>query len=276
MGNVKSSITVLALALSASSSAYADTLTPNGWELDLATTSPQDAKNGAIFYSTQQQPTGTGYIDPFVRIQRMGTEEGYNTDGAIQWDTKDHTGQNWTHSIRLGDVPIVTIGGVNYREFLLDINEAASGTKRMLSLNEFQIYLSDSNTLTGLDRTNYTFTNGALYNTNLYYDLDSVGTDTHGDKVVRMDYTQASGSGSGDMFVYVADSKFTGQSSNRFLYLYSAFGRPDASDSGFEEWATIQGRAPAVVPLPAAAWMGVVLLGGIGTLKKWRDQSTGE
>jgi hypothetical protein len=33
---------------------------------------------------------------------------------------------------------------------------------------------------------------------------------------------------------------------------------------------------PPVVPLPAAAWMGVVLLGGIGMLKKWRERAAGE
>src|SRR5258708_4708187 len=89
--------------------------------LNLAASSPQDALNGALFYSSDIQPTGTGVIQPFVRIQGKPTESGYNTDGPIEFDTKDHTGQNWTHSITLSQVPIVTIGGVQYREFLLDI-----------------------------------------------------------------------------------------------------------------------------------------------------------
>jgi hypothetical protein len=132
-------------------------------------------------------------------------------------------------------------------------------------MNEFQVHLSNSNTLTGFDTTTQTFASGALFNTQQIYDLDSGG-----DKVLRMDYSLASGSGSGDMFAYVADSLFAGQSSGRYLYLYSSFGVPDASDAGFEEWA-IQ-KSAAVVPLPTAALAGLALLGGVGTLKKrtWR------
>src|SRR5882724_11723689 len=54
--------------------------------LDLAASSPQNAGNGGLFYSTDLQPTGTGVLQPFVRIQGKPTEEGYNTDGAIEFD----------------------------------------------------------------------------------------------------------------------------------------------------------------------------------------------
>src|SRR5215208_2189090 len=94
--------------------------------LDLATVSPQADGTAALFYRTDLQPTGTGVLQPFVRIQAKPTEEGYNTDGAIEFDTKDHQGQNWTHSITLADVPIVTINNIQYREFVLDINESTA------------------------------------------------------------------------------------------------------------------------------------------------------
>src|SRR6266550_63300 len=112
-----------ALALAAGAVVFSAASAKAESTLDLATTSPQNAGNGALFYSTDLQPTGTGVLQPFVRIQAKPTEEGYNTDGTIEFDTKDQAGSNWTHSITLSQVPIVTIGGVQYREFLLDINE---------------------------------------------------------------------------------------------------------------------------------------------------------
>ena len=228
--------------------------------LDLAASSPQNAGNGGLFYSTDLQPTGTGVLQPFVRIQGKPTEEGYNTDGTIEFDTKDNPG-NWTHSITLSQVPIVNIGGVNYREFVLDINETKSAAGRFLSMNEFQVFLSASASLTGFNRTAMTFASpGATQ----VYDLDA---GAHGDKLVRMDYSQASGSGSGDMFAYVQDSLFAGKT-GPYVYLYSKFGVPDASDAGFEEWAVRQGTTPpAGVPLPASVWGGLTLMGLLGAAK---------
>jgi hypothetical protein len=226
---------------------------------DLAISSPQNAGNGGLFYRTDLQPTGTGVLQPFVRIQGKPVEEGYNTDGAIEFDTKDHAGQNWTHSITLADVPIVTIDGVQYREFILDINESTAQANRFLSMNEMEVYLSDTNVLSSFDRTTHTFASPAANVTTLVYDLD-----TGGDKLVRMDYSLASGSGSGDMFAYIRADLFVG--SGPYVYLYSKFGNPDVSDAGFEEWATRPGATPTV-PLPASVWGGLTLLGLLGAAK---------
>jgi hypothetical protein len=242
----------------AGASAHAETV------LDLATTSPQDAKNGGIFYRTQQQPTGTGVIDPFVRIQRKGQEDGYNTDGVSEFDTKDNAVHNWTHSIKLSDVPVVTINGVNYREFILDINETSTSAGRLLAMNEFQVYTSDTNVLSSFNRTTQTFGSPTSHTTALVYDLDK---GLNGDQRLRMDYSLGSGSGSGDMFAYVQDSLFAGKPSP-YLYLYSSFGVPDQSDAGFEEWAVRQATPPVIVPIPATAYMGVMLMGAIGA-GKW-------
>jgi len=252
-----------ALSLAAGALFFGSTIAKAESTLNLAASSPQDAGNGAIFYSTDIQPTGTGVIQPFVRIQAKPTEEGYNTDGPIEFDTKDHTGQNWTHSITLSQVPIVTINGVQYREFLLDINETDSKVGRFLSMNEFELFQSTSNVLTGFDRTSHTFSTPGTAITNQVYDLD---LGVNGDQLVKMDYSQASGSGSGDMFVYVKNSFFTGV--GQYVYLYSKFGTPDASDAGFEEWATRPGpNNPPAVPLPASVWGGIALLGAMGAAK---------
>src|SRR3954463_4626349 len=89
---------------------------------------------GALFYQTSQQPTGTGVIDPFVRIQRTGTEQGYNTSGSnYQFDEKARI---WTHALPLNSLQTVTLNGTQYYKFLLDVNESATDTGRLLSLNE--------------------------------------------------------------------------------------------------------------------------------------------
>jgi len=45
--------------------------------------------NGALFDFTTAQPTGTGIIQPFLRVQADGVEQGYNTSGApVPFDDK--------------------------------------------------------------------------------------------------------------------------------------------------------------------------------------------
>ena len=253
--------TVCALAMAAGAVIFGASAANAEVTLDLATSSPQADGTTALFYRTDLQPTGTGVIQPFVRIQAKPVESGYNTDGAIEFDTKDHTGQNWTHSITLSQVPIVTIGGVQYREFILDINESTAQSNRFLSMNEFEVYTSNTNVLTGFNTATHTFASPGGNITSLVYDMDASG-----DKLVRMDYSLASGSGSGDMFVYVKSSLFTG--TNPYVYLYSKFGNPDGSDAGFEEWATRPGPTnPPAIPLPASLWGGLALLGAMGAAK---------
>ncbi len=248
-----------ALALAAGAVVFGASRANAEVELNLAASSPQDGLNGGLFYSTDLQPTGTGVLQPFVRIQAKPTEEGYNTDGVIQFDTKDNPG-NWTHSITLSQVPIVTINGQQYREFVLDINETKTATGRFLSMNELQVFLANTPTLTGFDNTAAIGWAPSVA-TNVY-DLDSGGI--NGDQRVKMDYSQASGSGSGDMFVYILNSKFTGN--GPYVYLYSKFGFPDTSDSGFEEWA-VRPATTTAVPLPASLWGGLALLGFLGAAK---------
>src|SRR5437868_2716071 len=45
--------------------------------------------------------SGTGTFTPFVRVQGSPSEQGYNTDGTTQFDTKVG---NWTHSIKVSQI----------------------------------------------------------------------------------------------------------------------------------------------------------------------------
>jgi hypothetical protein len=47
--------------------------------IDLTTVGASSTVNGVIFAETDKQPTGTGVIDPFLRLQNTPTEAGINT-----------------------------------------------------------------------------------------------------------------------------------------------------------------------------------------------------
>ena len=194
-----------------------------------------------VFERYNDPPTGTGVFKPFVRIQGKGIEKGYNTDGSAEFDTK---GGKWTHSLKLGDIPVSTNGDI---QLLLDINQSQGGNNRYLSLDVMKIFLADSGSL-----DNYGSGLGTLI-----YDL--------GDNWVKMDNTLfGPGSGTGDVRVTINIPEITGWSSNKYFYLYSEFGKYNSSNGGFEEWAI---AVPTVVPEPAT----IVLL-GLGALSLLRKR----
>ncbi len=195
-----------------------------------------------IFERFNNPSTGTGVFDSFLRIQSQGEESGYNTDGQVQFATK---AGKWTHSITLGNVPVVN----GYLEFYLDINQSQGGDRRYLSLDVMKIFLADS---AGLD--NYDPDAGTGLGT-LIYDL--------GANWVKMDNTVFDpGSGTGDVRVLIPASPQW--SSDKYLYLYCEFGKQFNSNSGFEEWSI----GPAIIPEPAT--LILLALGGLMLRKSRR------
>lgn len=200
--------------------------------LDLTALNSSGTLNGALFLQADPPgSTGTGTLNSFVQIQNTGTESGYNTTGTQEFDSSG------SEFVLVGDLPTITIGGVVYRELLVDISE--SGSTSLLSLQELRIFLGSSGDLTGFP----TFGGNAVE----IFNLD-VGPD--GDSRVDLDAALAPGSGDGDLIVLIPDSLFTGP--NQFVYVYSRFGANEAeagfaSDGGFEEWA--HSTAGPVTPL---------------------------
>jgi len=199
--------------------------------VDLSTVGAHGAVNGAIFQQVPQQPTGTGVIHSFVRIQPGGNTavgQGYNTDARpLQFD--ENKSPIFTRSLKLSDAPIVVgADGTAYREFLLDINQKSSSP--LVSLDEVRIYTGSAGNLKGYDSTLHTLTGAKLA-----YDMDA-----REDSYVKLNARLNSGSGSGDMTLLVPDAVLT-QSGGDYVYLYSKFGGTIASNGGFEEWA-VRGR----------------------------------
>jgi len=196
-----------------------------------------DAANGAIFNYADPQPTGTGYIDPFLREQNNGTELGVNTDikaqvvNTLAYDNKDPV--NYTHDLSVGTLSIFTVNGRNYYEFGLDANQSANAP---ISLVRFQVFVSDTK-----------FTDAAalaafISGTTPAFDMNGPGNQKY-----RVDISSQRGSGSGDMSVLVPVVGVAGQ----YLYLVAGFGvdvNGDgfATNDGFEEWTAKTGTPPPV------------------------------
>jgi hypothetical protein len=235
-------------------------------QLNLTTQGSSGYVNNAFFQQiSNNEAAGTGVIKSFVRLDsNNSTEQGYNTDyRSVQFDEKSDS--NFTRSLLLKDVPIVKISGIDYRQFILDINEPNSGNKSKLTLDKLQIFLGNANNLTGYSaNSNTTNFNGKATK---IFDLDTNSEDS---SVLLKDLNQ--GSGRYDLLTYIPNAVFTG--SNPYVYLYSKF---TGNDGGFEEWAV---RTPHYVAAPPGATrvpepsttaaLGLLAVGAVKVLKKKR------
>ena len=222
-----------------------DRLVPSATMLDLTHRGDAAAAGGAIVRQSDAQPTGSGNIHSFVRIQGAanggGSEQGYNTDARpLQFD--ENKSPQFTRSLTLGRVPVVTVDGVRYREFLLDINQKSSSP--YLSLDEVKVFVGGAN-LSGYAPAS-AGSPARLGGQTAAFDLDAAG-----DVSVRLDARLGSGSGAGDMTLLVPDAAFGGAGGDTSVYLYSKMGtQPGAgANGGFEEWAV---RSVPQAPPPAA------------------------
>jgi hypothetical protein len=238
--------------------------------LDLTTTGASvtgTANIGGTFRVDQINPqsTGTGVIDPFVRIQANRNEHGYNTSLGTPLDTK---AGNFTRALLLSEIPVVTLGGIQYRQFLLDINQNSGGTNEILNLNQIQIFQSSADRNDGVVSPAATATSapaigfsGGTATTNEIFRMSNTASGAY--NTIKMDYSLNAGSGSGDMFLYVANSLFTISPTLTNVIMYSQFGNPPGgagSNDGFEEWSVLKASGTPctgceVVPEPMSVWL---------------------
>lgn len=179
--------------------------------------------------------SGTGIFNSFVRLQGSPNEDGYNTDGKIEFETKAGA---WTKAIKVSGIPVVNEGGVDYWELFVDIND--SNTDPKISLDDLEVYYTTNARL-----TNYAF--GA--NAEKQYDFD--GT------ILINDVNQ--GSGRGDLRYLIpltnialpANCDYLNAACDRYFVLYSQWGMTAGypSDGGFEEWKVKQYPIPPKLKL---------------------------
>jgi hypothetical protein len=214
--------------------ALEDRLVPSSSPLDLTTAGAQGTIGGAIFVQGDTQPAGSGVIDAFVRIHALGNasqEQGYNTDARpLQYN--ENSSPTFTRSILLSSVPLKNVNGINYRVFLLDINQRASAP--LLSLDQLQIFVGTSGNLTGYDPTTH-----QLAGLTATYDLKATG-----DNWVELNARLSHGIGSSDMNLLVPDALFAGTSGTPYVYLFSRFGDHYVTNGGFEQWAVSEVTGP--------------------------------
>jgi len=225
--------------------------------------------NNAVFTSLSLHVSGTGTFNTFVRLEEKDgvfpPQSGYNTDGAKEFDTKDKGGSNWNHSIQVGDIEPIFYNGTKYRELILDINESQGWPDNLLSLDDVEIYLSDTPNMTGYGGW------GAPA-----WELDTGGADN----TILLDANLYAGSGKPDMLLWIPDSYLhLAGVPNPYVYVYSEFGGSTVSfedddgklyndwtpSDGFEEWAVIPEPGLSVLAL------GAFLVGAFARRWKGKD-----
>ncbi|PAY05921.1 hypothetical protein CK489_23540 [Bradyrhizobium sp. UFLA03-84] len=235
---------------------------PSPAALDLTTAGAQGTVGGAIFQEVTGTGTGSGSVTAFLRVNgapndtdgSATTEEGFNTDFRTppKAPLDDIDSLTFTHSLTLNLVPIVTVGGVQYREFRLDLGEAGNGSndQAYLSLDSLQVYVGGASlaTVSTMDRPlqqDGTASSGVAGGT-LVYDLDGGG-----DTWLALKDLNA-GNGQTNYRVLIPDSYFTaaGATSTSDVLLYSAFGYQGTvngisyvQDSTYEEWSVSKASA---------------------------------
>jgi hypothetical protein len=203
--------------------------------------------NGALFQTNNDHPTGTGVYNPFLTIQNNGWEQGYNSSTG-NFDTKREP--QWNHEIKFSDLQATTINGIQYFGFSVDINEP-NGAKSDISLDGLRVYTSA--TLQNSTSTNSSgYFNGSLGT--LRYDLGP-------NQVLYND--QNTGSGGGDINIYIPVSAFAGTNANDYVYMYQRWGNTDTTEGGFEETSLIRGFTP--VPEMSTLFPLVGLLVAVGS-----------
>lgn len=200
-----------------------------GLDLDLTAAGASGSIGAGTFQQTSPQPTGTGVIDPFVRIQANGDQQGFNTNHSpLIGDLADVKAGTWTHPVPVAALSPQDFGAGPSVRFLLDINQTSADP--LLSLEQLKVFTAPI--------PNHS-SKAALFAENLVYDMGA------GNRIL-LDYSLNTGSGSGDMYFDLPYALFAGLGT-QYLYLYSEFGTSGGdymSNAGFEEWAHI------VFPLP--------------------------
>lgn len=204
-----------------------------------------DGTNTVTFTFDQTQPSGTGVLDPFLRLQQQGnntTEQGYNTSVANNSLLPfDEVFGIHTHDLLFSTLTADSNGNFN---FVLDIGEPVGSVQNpqsLLSLDGLKLFKTsipgqNSSSIDGSG--NASGISGALL-----WNMDGTA-----DNYVLLDANRNGNPGNGvsDMLMSVPTSVFAGLGSTDYIILWSRFGLQagahagSTSDGTFEEWAHLK------------------------------------
>ncbi|QKC70604.1 beta strand repeat-containing protein [Mesorhizobium loti] len=176
-----------------------------------------DLGSGVLLEATTEG-SGTGNYDSFLRLQATGIEEGFNTDqNGNVLDNK----ASFTHDLQYGNIQSINVGGVDYLEFRLDLNESNNAVNADITMTGLDIYISNA----GATLTDYN-AGFAGFTSVFHLSADQLLIDSN------------HGSGTDDYRVLVPVSDFTaaGVSPGSYVTLFSSF---SGANGGFEEWRTL-------------------------------------
>jgi hypothetical protein len=223
---------------------------------------------------------GSGVITPVLTEQHNGTEGGVSTDdlnvNTLPLDDKRDNTNTFTTTFQLNQLGFVTVGGVDYFAFFLDINEPNGGNNSLLSLDTLRIWgrsgTSGETAPFMLNNTNVT----SIADLDLIPNIQLVYALGPGN-VLMMDYNLFAGSGLGyDLSFLVPTSAFIGLAADSRILFSSAFGLSggttpgaDAAD-GFEEWAFLPGAGPRIVTVPEPGTLALLALPLLALVRRRR------
>lgn len=209
--------------------------------LDLSTVGSAGVLNGAIFQQYNANPQN-GAIQSFLRLDQNGHEQGYNTNARpLQYD--ESSNKNLTHAIKVSDLPVANVSGVEYAQLVLDVNEPA--WQPMISLDALQIFVSSNAKL-----NDYNAKKDTLDGLSAVYNMD-----TTGNRWVKIDANLNRSNGGGDVIVDIplSDLPATTKGKDNYMYLYSHFGNHFGAGGKYEEWGVFPQQSNGSISPPPAS-----------------------
>src|SRR5262249_2194264 len=134
-----------------------------------------------------------------------------------------------SNTLQLGNVPVVTVGGNQYYEFVLNVNEPAGGRK--LTVSELQFFVSNVSNLANYNANNNTLSVGKGKNkvtVSPVYDLTA--GDSTNSLVVK---AKTNVNAVGEIAALIPVQNFVGATSNSFVYIYTKI---TGAAGGDEQW----------------------------------------
>jgi hypothetical protein len=206
---------------------------------------------------------GIGNSKTFLTVNQTGgsgPEQGYNTDGTEEFETI----ASGTESLLLSEIPLVSIGGINYREFGFALNQ--TGGADQISINEITIMQGSAGNLTGYNNIGGPNIGGS---TSLVFDWTS-----NGETLTVEDFVP--GLSNIEMLMLVeADSFGVGD----YVMLYMNAGDPLAANDGNDKWIVVENSVclklgdplcepPSLVPEPSVLLLLSAGLLGLGFARR--------